>query len=359
MSDRTPNSDPTRVTVLGVGQMGLVCANGLAGPDRGADAGRPPVDVRVWGHDPDEVGALAQTRESERLPGFRLIDSVRVCLDAEEALAETDVVVAAIPAQFLRGAFESIRDKLPRNAGVVSVAKGIEVGSLLRPSQAIAEALDDDPDSAARPLGVLSGPTIAAELARCMPATMIAASDPATDDGTFARELQDLFTTSWLRIYTNDDLIGVELAGATKNVIAIAAGILDGLNAGYNAKSALLARGLAEIARLGGAMGASHDTFFGVAGAGDLATTCFSPEGRNRSCGEALGKGGTLEGYIAGSPMVVEGVATTRAVVALAAKYRVEMPIAQAVHDVLFDGLDPLQAITGLMSRAPKAERVG
>ena len=360
MPEPTRESDATtRVAILGVGQMGLVCAGALAGGDPGNSGARKAVDVRVWGHNADEVGAVAQTRASDRLAGFHLDEAVRVCLDAGEALADVDVVVAAVPAQFLRETFVSLRPHLPGRAGVVSVSKGIEVGTLLRPTQAIAEALADDPDTAARPLGALSGPTIAAELARCLPATMIAASDPATDDGTFARTLQELFTTSWLRIYTNNDLLGVELAGATKNVIAIAAGILDGLNAGYNAKSALLARGLAEIARLGSAMGADRDTFFGVAGAGDLATTCFSPEGRNRSCGEALGRGATLDDYVAQSPMVVEGVATTRAVVALAAKYRVEMPIAQAVHDVLFDGLDPLQAITGLMSRAPKAERVG
>ncbi|MEO1535335.1 MAG: NAD(P)H-dependent glycerol-3-phosphate dehydrogenase [Planctomycetota bacterium] len=357
-----PSREPeavTRVAILGVGQMGLVCANALAGGDPGNGDARKPVDVRVWGHDPDEVGAVAQTRESDRLEGFRLDDAVRVCLKADEALDEADVVVAAVPAQFLRETFANLREHMPARAGVVSVAKGIEVGSLSRPTQAIAEGLADDPDAAARPLGALSGPTIAAELSRCLPATMIAASDPATDDGSFARTLQDLFTTSWLRIYTNDDLLGVELAGATKNVIAIAAGILDGLHAGYNAKSALLARGIAEIARLGSAMGADRDTFFGVAGAGDLATTCFSPEGRNRSCGEALGTGMSLDDYLGETKMVVEGVATTRAVVALAAKYRVEMPIAQAVHDVLFDGLDPLQAITGLMTRAPKAERVG
>ena len=188
---------------------------------------------------------------------------------------------------------------------------------------------------------------------------MVASTDQATDDGSFAEALQRLFNTSWLRVYTNDDLLGVELSGATKNVIAIAAGILDGLQAGINAKSALLARGLAEIARLGIAMGASRDTFFGVAGVGDLATTCFSPEGRNRSFGEALGKGKTMDEYMHKSKFVVEGIATSRAVVALAAKYRTEMPITQAVHSVLFDGVDPLDAITGLMNRELKSEQIG
>src|SRR5262252_7864469 len=162
-----------------------------------------------------------------------------------------------------------------------------------------------------------------------------------------------------MEIYTNPDVLGVELAGAVKNIIAIAAGIIDGLQAGNNAKSALLARGLAEIARLGLAMGASHDTFFGIAGVGDLATTCFSPEGRNRSCGEALGRGRKLDEYLLSTQFVVEGVETTKAVLALAEKYGVDMPITTSVHAVLFEGVDPIEAIGHLMSREQKAEKVG
>jgi glycerol-3-phosphate dehydrogenase (NAD(P)+) len=238
---------------------------------------------------------------------------------------------------------------------VISVSKGIENETLLRPTQVIADVLDDDPDARPRRLAALSGPTIAQELVRCMPATMIAASD----DPAFARQTQRLFSTSWMRVYTNPDLLGVELAGATKNVVAIAAGVLDGLQAGYNAKSALLARGLAEIARLGSAMGASPSTFFGIAGVGDLATSCFSPLGRNRSCGEALGRGERLAAYLKRTPHVVEGVATAKSVMGLAKKYRVEMPIAAAVHSVLFKDVDPVTAIAGLMSRELKGERVG
>lgn len=353
------NQTTTNIAILGIGQMGLVCANMLAGVDPGLGGQRKPVRVRAWGHDPDEVGALAQTRTSTRLANFTLDETVRVCLSLEEALEGAEIVVVAVPTQHIREVIARVRPLVPRRAGCVSVAKGIEVGTLLRPSQIIADVLSDNPDEAARPLGCLSGPTIASELARCLPATMVASTDPATDDGSFARAIQRLFNTSWLRIYTNDDLLGVELAGATKNVIAIAAGILDGLQAGANAKSALLARGLAEIARLGAAMGANRETFFGVAGVGDLATTCFSPEGRNRSCGEALGKGETLESYLKKSPFVVEGVATSRAVVALAEKYRVDMPITLAVHSVLFDSIDPLVAITRLMNRELKAEQIG
>ncbi|MEO0716850.1 MAG: NAD(P)-binding domain-containing protein, partial [Planctomycetota bacterium] len=224
-----------RASVLGSGQMGLVCADLLA------QAG---CSVRMWTHDADEAGALAQTRRSDRLEGFELVESVRVAIDDAEALEGADLIVSAIPVQFIRDCWGRLREHVPAHAAAVSVAKGIETGTTLRPTEVIAAVLGDDPDRAARPIGVLSGPTIAAELARCLPATMIAASE----DQALADAVQRLFSTSWLRVYTNTDVLGVELAGATKNVIAIAAGIVDGLQAGYNAKSALLARGLAEVA---------------------------------------------------------------------------------------------------------------
>lgn len=359
MSPSRSKPKPALVTVLGVGQMGMVCAGALASPEPSrveGDGLARPVRIHLWGHNQDEVGALAQARRSDRLPGFVLPDSVRVMLQPEAALAEASLVVSAIPAQHAREAWRKLARYLPEGCGIVSVAKGVEVGTGLLPTAVIRSVLHetgrDDPDARPRRLGALSGPTIAGELARCLPATMIAASD----DAEFARDVQRLFTTSWLRIYTNPDLLGVELAGAVKNVIAIAAGVLDGLNAGNNAKSALLARGLAEIARLGAAMGASPSTFFGIAGVGDLATSCFSPEGRNRSCGEALGKGEALDDYLARTPHVVEGVQTTRAVLDLARKYRADMPIVEAVHAVLFDGVDAIDAIGRLMSRDPKSE---
>lgn len=363
---RRAQSERPAVTVLGIGQMGLVCASLLAGgesstppPTHRSTGLQRPVSVRLFGHNPDEAAALAQTRRSPRLPELELPASVRVCLRPDEALEGADLIVSAIPVQFMRRSWTDLAPFVPARAGVVSVAKGIENDTLLRPSQVIADVLRatgrDDPDGPPRRLGVLSGPTIAAELARCLPATMIAASD----DPGFAADLQRLFAASWMRLYTHTDVLGVELAGAMKNVVAIAAGILDGLQAGYNAKSALLARGLAEITRLGVAMGASPETFFGIAGVGDLATSCFSPEGRNRSCGEALGRGEKLDHYLARTPSVVEGVATTRSVVGLGLKYRVDLPITHAVHAVLFEGTDPIDAIARLMSREMKAERVG
>ncbi len=342
-----------RITILGDGQMGLVSA--LALVSAAGDAGS--VGVAVWGHDPTEAGSLAQSRTSPRLPGFELDPRVLVTSDSAEALDGATLIVSAIPTQFTRAVWEGLREHVPapRSCPVISVSKGIENGTLLTPLGAIASALDDDPDAPSRSYCVLSGPTIAAELARCLPATMIGASD----DADLAARVQGLFSTSWLRIYTGSDPLGVELAGAMKNVIAIAAGIIDGLQAGANAKSALLSRGLAEISRLGSAMGASRETFFGLAGVGDLATTCFSPEGRNRSCGEALGKGEALDVYLARTKSVVEGVATTKSVMELARKYRVELPIVEAVHAVLYEKLDPIDAIAMLMSRELREERVG
>ncbi|MGP1310398.1 MAG: NAD(P)H-dependent glycerol-3-phosphate dehydrogenase [Phycisphaerales bacterium] len=343
----------TRITILGDGQMGLVCAAILANRP---DAPR----VTLWGHRPQQVVALAGNRTSTRLKGFVLPEPVQVVADDAAALDGANLIVCAVPTQHIRGVFTRVGRHVRRGdgaPGVVSFSKGIENSTMLLPTAVIADALGElaPGKPPARPLAALSGPTIAAELAHCMPATMVAASD----DAAFAGTLQDLFTTNWLRIYTHPDLLGVELAGATKNVIAIAAGVIDGLGAGYNAKSALLARGLAEIARLGVAMGAQRETFFGVAGVGDLATTCFSPEGRNRSLGEALGKGEKLNEYLARTESVVEGVATTKSVVDLARRKGVEMPIAAAVHAVLFEGLDPLDAIALLMTREPKRERVG
>ena len=314
------------------------------------------VPVTVWGRSAAHVGDLARDRESKRhLPGVKIPESIAVTADEAEALDGAGLIVCAVPTQFIRPIFTRLAPHVPRGIGVASASKGIENGSLLRPTAVIAEVLADPSGTASRPHASLCGPTIAEELTRHLPATMVAASE--SDE--FAVYIQTLFTAPWMRIYTLTDLLGVELAGATKNVIAIAAGIVDGLQLGYNAKSALLSRGLAEITRLGVALGASAETFFGIAGVGDLATTCFSPVGRNRSCGEALGRGQTLDEYLQSTQSVVEGVATTRSVVALAKAQGIEMPITAAVHAVLFEGLAPKRAIARLMGREPKPERIG
>lgn len=331
-----------RTVIIGDGQMALVMADAMVA--RGMMA-------RIWSPFADQAALLASTHQSPRLKGFHLPECVEVTGNDEEAFEGATLAINAIPTQFIRPVWERLGRFLPDETPIVSVSKGFEVSTLKRPTEILSELTGEDK----RSIAVLSGPTIAAELALRLPATMVAASA----DTHLATRIQDLLNVPWLRIYSNDDILGVEVAGATKNVIALAAGMIDGLKAGDNAKSALLARGLAEIARLGAAMGARLDTFFGIAGVGDLATTCFSPEGRNRSCGERLGRGEQLDDILAESQSVVEGVPTTRSVVALATQYDVDMPITRAVHSILFDGLSPRDAITGLMNREMKAEQIG
>ncbi|MGA1392176.1 MAG: NAD(P)H-dependent glycerol-3-phosphate dehydrogenase [Phycisphaerales bacterium] len=322
-------ADSRSVTVVGDGQMGLVLAEQLA------SAGH---HVVLWGPFAESLAALATTRRSPRLPELRLSDRIAIEADPAKAAAGAEVLVSAIPVQFLR----PVWTRFPAGrAPVVSVSKGIETSTLERPSEILAELRPGTSTC------VLSGPTIASELARRLPATMVAASD----DDHLARTVQALFLASWMRVYTSPDPLGVEIAGAAKNVIAIAAGILDGLEAGFNAKSALLARGLAEIVRLGRALGARSETFSGIAGVGDLATTCFCPEGRNRTCGEAIGRGVSLDEHLGSIDSVVEGVETSKAICRLAADRDVEMPIAEAVRRVLFEGLPPRDALAGLMQR--------
>jgi glycerol-3-phosphate dehydrogenase (NAD(P)+) len=330
------------VAVVGDGQMGLVLADLLVA--RGAA-------VRLWGNFPDEIETLRATRRSPRLADFVLPAAVEVTADAAEALGGATLAVNAVPTQYVRRVWTAIGAHLAAAAPVVSVSKGIEIDTLDFPCDVLRQVLPATHGGCC----VLSGPTIAAELARHLPATVVAAS---SDEGV-ARRVQDLCNGQWLRVYRLDDVMGVEIAGATKNVIALAAGMVDGMEAGLNAKSALLARGLAEIARLGVALGARLDTFFGVAGVGDLATTCFSPHSRNRTCGERLGRGQRLDEVLESSSSVVEGVPTTRALHALARRRGVEMPITEAVFRILFEGLRPRDAIVGLMARETKAERVG
>jgi len=332
----------SRVVVVGDGQMGLVMADGLA------HGGHETV---VWGPFEDHVAELADSRASKRLPGFVLDDSIQVVADSAQALAGADLVVCAIPCQFIRPVFKDLARVIDGAPTLVSVAKGIEIGTLMRPTEILSEQIAC-PEAATV---CLSGPTIATELMAHKVATMVAASDSPES----ARLVQDVFATSWLRIYTNTDLIGVEFAGAVKNVVAIAAGIIDGLEEGFNAKSALLARGLSEIVRLGQALGARPETFFGIAGVGDLATTCFSPEGRNRSCGEAIGRGMPLQRYLDESRCVVEGVASTESIMSLARTLDVEVPILSAVDSVITGGRSPREAIASLLSRELGDEKVG
>ncbi|MFA6135584.1 MAG: NAD(P)H-dependent glycerol-3-phosphate dehydrogenase [Phycisphaerae bacterium] len=331
-----------RVVIIGDGAMGTLCAI------MAAENGHA---VRLWSMFPDAAATLARTRENARfLPGAKLPDNVEVLTDERQALRGADIAIQTVPTQFVRTWWSRLADHCPADLPICSAAKGIENHTLLRPSQILSDVLDGG--KGARLLAALSGPSIAPEVARRLPATVTVAST----DRNLGAAIQALFSRPYFRVYTNDDLIGVELAGATKNVVAIAAGILDGLGAGDNAKAALVTRGLAEITRLGLAMGAKVETFAGLAGVGDLVTTCISPVGRNRSFGEAVGRGKSVQEALAMTQSVVEGVATTASVVELAARLKVEMPITAAVHSVLFAARSPAEAIADLMSRPLKAE---
>ena len=332
--------DREHVTILGDGAMATVCSILLTTGGH---------SVTMWGAFEESIERLLQDREQRRLlPGVRVPPAVRLTANDPDCFAGATMILSAIPTQYMRGVWQRLKGHAPAGVPVVSVAKGVENGTLLRPTQVI-----DDVLGPGRALAAMSGPNIAAELARYLPATAVAASA----DASLARRVQAAFSTQWFRVYTNDDVVGVELAGASKNVIAIAAGILDGLSAGNNAKSALVTRGLVEIMRLGVAMGARAETFNGLAGLGDLITTCVSPEGRNRSVGERIGKGQQLKDVLGAMDSVAEGVPTTRSVRELARRHRVEMPITEAVHAVLFEDKDVLHALTDLMTRDPKPER--
>jgi glycerol-3-phosphate dehydrogenase (NAD(P)+) len=304
----------------------------------------------MWGAFEASIERLLQNREQQRLlPGAKVPAGVRLTSNDADCFDGATMILSAIPTQYMRSVWQRLAARVPADVPIASVAKGIENETLLRPTQIIRDVLGA---GSRNPLVALSGPNIAAELAKYLPGTAVAAAE----DMDVATRVQAAFATQWFRVYTNDDVTGVELAGATKNVIAIAAGILDGLAAGNNAKAALVTRGLVEITRLGVAMGAKPETFGGLAGLGDLITTCVSPEGRNRSVGERIGKGQKLDDILGTMSSVAEGVPTTRSVRQLAVKYGVEMPITESVYSVLFEGKDAITALTELMSREQRPE---
>ncbi len=330
-----------QATVVGIGAMGTMCAELLA--TNGAQ-------VMLLARAEEPVHEVFGDRENRRyLPGLRLSERITPTNDVAAAFRRPELVISAVPCQYLRAAWRQYGRRVAAGVPLGSVTKGLEIATRARPSEIIREFVPSSP------IAVISGPNIARELARCLPATVVV----ACEDGAVAEQIQQALGTSWFRVYTSTDVIGVELAGALKNVIAIAAGILDGLHAGDNAKAALVTRGLVEITRLGVALGARPETFAGLAGVGDLITTSVSPYGRNRSAGERIGRGVAVEQVVAESTAVIEGIPTTRAVLDLAARHGVDMPITRAVYDVLFEGKPPLQAITELMRRPPKPEQPG
>jgi len=332
----------TRVAILGAGSWGSTLAILLHGNG---------CQVRVWEIDEERVAAIATTRQNTGfLPDEVLIpEQIEISTDLADVVRDAESVVLAVPSHTMREVARKLARVVAGQPILVSVAKGIENGTLKRMSEVIAEEIRPDKR---RGIACLSGPSIANEVLRNLPATVVCASR----EMEVRRAGQLLFVSPSFRVYSNEDIIGVELGGSLKNVIALAAGIGDGLGLGANAKGALLTRGLAEITRLGVAMGAEPLTFAGLSGAGDLITTCTSAHSRNRYVGEQIALGRSLDEVLSSMVMVAEGVRTTRAARELARRSGVEMPITEQMHEVLFDGKEPRAAIADLMEREPKAE---
>ena len=328
------------ITILGAGSWGM--AVGYLLNQNGHR-------VTMWEYDPEACRCLQQNRQlPDKLASFILPESIAVTGDINSAMASAEVLVLAVPSQAMRATLGGVADELGRMELVINVSKGVENKSLMRMSEVIA---DQTPVDLSR-IVTVSGPSHAEEVIRDMPTTVVAGgTNPET-----SRRVQELFSCRYFRVYNSEDLIGVELGGSLKNIIAIAAGISDGLGLGDNTKGALITRGLAEMSRYGVATGASAETFAGLSGIGDLVTTCFSRHSRNRSVGERIGRGEKLDEILRSMSMVAEGVATTRSGYELALRHEVEMPITTEVYRVLFEGKDPSEAVGDLMGRELKAE---
>lgn len=331
---------PLRIGVVGGGSWGSALAALLAGKGH---------EAPLWCHDPEIARAIERTRENPHLPGIRLPDGVRATTDLPEAVGGADVILSAVPSQFVRETIGRAAPHVPEGALVVSASKGIEEGTLLRMDEVLRELL---PETTMRRFCVLSGPSFAGEVARGAPTAVVVAG--RTEE--VAAEAQRIFQTSTFRVYTNTDVAGVELGGAAKNVIALAAGMAHGLGFGHNTTAALVTRGLAEITRLGVAIGARRATFYGLAGMGDLVLTCTGPASRNRTVGTRLGRGEALEDILADMDAVAEGVRNSASVFELARREGVEMPITEEVHGIVHRGRSPLEALTALLERDPKPE---
>jgi glycerol-3-phosphate dehydrogenase (NAD(P)+) len=335
----------SQIAVIGAGAWGtgIAIVLGRKGTHR----------VGLWAHEADVCDSITQQRINEKfLPGRRIPESVRASTDLAATLAEAQIVVSVMPSQHCRALFERMRPLIDQQTLIVSATKGLEEGSLLRMSEVIAQVLRRE-DGSVSFVGALSGPSFAQEVARGDPTAITIASQNAD----LLRTVQQEFSDSAFRVYTNSDVIGVELGGALKNIVAIAAGICDGLGFGHNSVAALITRGLAEMTRLVVACGGRAETMAGLAGLGDLVLTCTGGLSRNRSVGVELGRGQKLTNIIAGMHgMVAEGVFTTSAAVGLAHARGVEMPITEQMHAILHQGKSPREAIQVLMARSGKSE---
>ena len=329
-----------KVGVIGAGSWGcalswLLCNNGH--------------QVTMWSALEDEILMLRQTHEhKDKLPGIRLQDGIVFTAGLEEAVSGRDVLVLAVPSPFTRSTAARMAPFVGQGQRIVHVAKGIEESTLMTLSQIIEQEIPQ------AQVAVLSGPSHAEEVGKGIPTTIVV----GTQEKDTAQYLQNLFMSSVFRVYTSSDVLGIELGAALKNVVALAAGMADGLGYGDNTKAALITRGIAEIARLGISMGGRIETFYGLTGIGDLIVTCASMHSRNRRAGILIGKGYTMEQAMAEVKMVVEGVYSARAGYALAQKYQVSMPIIEQVNKILFEGMSAADAVSELMLRDKKVENI-
>ncbi len=326
-----------RVGVVGAGSWGTTVAS-LAAVN---------TPTRLWARRPELVDAMCATRENvDYLPGFALPEQLAISASIEEVVADADVLVMAVPSHGFREVAHQAAEFLRPWVPVVSLSKGLERDSLMRMTEVAADEMPG------RPVGVMTGPNLAKEIMAGQPAATVV----AIPDSTIAVELQRILTQPSLRVYTNPDVVGCEVAGVVKNVIAIASGMAEGMGFGDNTRATIITRGLAEMSRLGVAMGGDLLTFSGLAGMGDLIATCSSHQSRNNSVGRALGAGKTIDEILASMNMVAEGVKSSPSVLALAQRYGVEMPITEQVVAVCHDGVRARDALAALMTRTSKSE---
>lgn len=329
-----------RISVLGAGGWGTTLAILLHHNGH---------DVTLWEYKRHYAKTLNRTKVNKLyLPGIRIPNEIFITHSLEESTSDQHMIVIAVPAQFVRSVLVQMRKTDFNNTTFVSVAKGIEKDTMLTVSNIIQETLKLSQSQ----IGVLSGPSHAEEVSRKIPTAVVASSK----DNFTAKQIQSAFITSYFRVYSSTDILGVEYGGALKNVIAVGAGIIDGAKFGDNTKAAIMTRGITEISRLGVALGARPETFSGLSGMGDLIVTCMSKHSRNRYVGEQIGKGKKLKEVLKSMQMVAEGVETSRAVHQLATKHKIQTPICAAVYQILFEDKDPTKATYELMTRDMKAE---
>lgn len=327
-----------KVCVLGTGSWGSALGLTLA---------KKGYEVSMWTLNEEQAKRINKTRENiDYLPGVLFPNNMTVTISLEEAVLNSIIIVLAVPSQAIRSVCNQIKPFIKDEQIIVDVAKGLEKGTGLRLSEVVEEELPNNP------YVTLSGPSHAEEVARDIPTTVVVASTNLE----VAQKVQEIFMGPKFRVYTNPDIVGVELGGALKNIIAFCAGIATEIDLGDNSFAALITRGLAEITRLGMAMGGKHDTFYGLSGLGDLIVTCMSEHSRNRRAGRLIGKGYTVEQARKEIGMVIESIDNIEVAYALSKKYNIEMPIVNAVYDVLYNGLEPRKAVTMLMTRAKKSE---